>query len=513
MSKPLQPLIFQAPGFFGLNTQQAGLILPPGWASLLDNFVWDNLGRLAARNGTKKLHSSVITNTPDVRQCFEYIDASGSKLNIFAADNKIYSEVSGTLTDISTNIGSTMTLPTADSWQFANFNGWCVGFQDGHPCIILTSVSGQFIDSTGTQHDGDMVLSAWGRKWTVVNNTLYHSDLLIDDMTGGSSGNFDLAVYWPNGMDKAVALADFNGFLIVFGKNSIIVYQNPDDPTVMTIVEGVDGVGCIARDSVQIVGKEIIFLSNDGLKTLGRTIQEKSVPLGDISKNVRDDLLNLVAAEVPTNIKSVYNVTAGFYLLSLPVAGISYIFDLTTPNEDGSLKAGRWDFAPTAMNYTEGKRMHVAVTTGWLSHYTSFLDEKDSDGANGTKYTVDFEGVWNDFGQDLSPFNKILKRVSVLAAGSPSGAVIFKWATDYNQAFDKLTLTFDAAAVPSKYDGVSEYNNELYTYQAVGDFELVKGNISRQGQVLQVGLTAVINNAAFALQRITLLAKIGKLGL
>ena len=508
MSKPLIPLTYEAPGFFGLNTQQAGLILPPGWATLLENFIWDDVGRIASRKGSARVHATVITNTPDVRQTFEYINAAGSKLNIFAADNKIWKEVSGTLTDISGSI----TTPTADSWQFANFNGWCVGHQVGHPCIILTTVGGTFIDSTGTQHDGDMVLSAWGRKWTVLGNTLYHSDLLIDDMTGGSSGNFDLAQYWPNGMDTAVALADFNGFLIVFGKNAIIIYENPDDPTVMTIVEGIDGIGCIARDSVQIVGKEIMFLSNSGVRTLGRTIQEKSVPMGDVSKNVRDILVGLVASETATNIKSVYNVVDGFYLLSLPVAGISYVFDLKIPNEDGSLKAGRWDFAPTALNYTEAKKMHMAVTTGWVSHYTGFLDDKLSDGTVGNSYTLDFEGVWNDFGEEVAMFNKILKKVNMLAAGTPGGAVVFKWATDYNQGFNKLTLTFVDTSNPSRYDGVSTFNS-TYTYQSFGDFEKVRDNISKQGQVIKIGMTATTNDAKFALQRITLLAKLGRIGL
>ena len=509
MSDPLIPLTIEAPGFLGLNTQNEGSVLPPGWASVLDNFVYDDIGRLASRKGTKQINGTLITNSPTIRASHEYIDASGNKLNIFAADNKIWKEVSGTMTDIS----GTISTPTADNWQFANFNGWVVGHQASHVPIIMTSTTGSFANSGGTQHNGNMVLSAWGRKWTALANTLYYSDLLIDNfVTGGgsSAGSVDLASFWPNGMDEAVALADFNGFLIVFGKDSLIVYENPDDPTVMAIVEGVDGVGCIARDSVQIVGTEIMFLSNTGIRTLGRTIQEKSMPVSDISKNVRDALLSLVAGETLANIKSVFNSVDGFYLLSLPTAGTTYMFDLKFPNQDATLKVGRWNFAPTAMNYTQGLKLHMAVTAGYLSHYTEYLDERTSVGAGGNNYVVDFEGGWNDFGQEVAYFFKIPKRASLLAAGTPAGAVTFKWAVDYGSSFTERTLQFRSAG-PALW-GVATYNS-TDTYAAFGDFERLKTSLARTGQTIKVGLYATISQFKFSIQRLDILAKIGKIGI
>ncbi len=509
MSKPLQPLTIEAPGFFGLNSQNSGSVLPPGWASKLDNFIWDDVGRLASRQGSQKINGTIVPgSTPVIRSSFEYIDSSGSKLNIFATDDKIFKEVSGTMTDISGSI----TTPTADNWQFANFNGWVVGHQAAHDPCILTTNGGTFADSGGTQHKGTNVLSAYGRKWTTLDDTLYYSDLIIDNMTGGSSGNFNLSKFWPGGMDEPVALADFNGFLIVFGKDSMIIYENPDDPTVMTIVEGVDGVGCIARDSVQVVGKEILFLSNSGLRTLGRTVKEKSVPMGDVSKNVRDELLTNVAAETTlADITSVYNSKDGFYLLSLPTAGISYVFDLKFPNQDETLKVGRFDFAPTALSYSEGLVMWMGVTSGFLSKYTGYKDEVASDGTGGASYLSDFEGVWNDFGEQAAPLLKILKKVSILAAGTPGGTVNFKWAVDYSDAFTQLQLTFNETN-PATY-GVALYNTASDTYSAVGGFEKVKHALSRNGQVIKIGASVTISGAKFALQRIDLLAKLGKIGI
>ncbi|MHA2069285.1 MAG: hypothetical protein ACXABY_33410, partial [Candidatus Thorarchaeota archaeon] len=249
MSK-LFPLTIESPGFLGLNSQNAGAVLPVGWASVLENWVWDDVGRLASRKGSQQLNATVVTDSPTIRQAHEYIDASGNKLSIFSADNKIYKEVAGTMT----NISGAMTPATADNWQFVNFNGWCVGYQVGHEPILLETVGGTFIDAADfggpaakTMVNGTAALSAYGRVWTVLGNTLYHTDLLIHNYAGGTSGTFDLAKYWPNGMDEATAIADFNGFLVVFGKNSIIIYENPDDVSNMAIVEGIDGEGCIAR--------------------------------------------------------------------------------------------------------------------------------------------------------------------------------------------------------------------------------------------------------------------------
>jgi hypothetical protein len=507
MSKPLVPLTIEAPGFLGLNSQNSGSVLPVGWASKLENFVWDDVGRLASRKGTQQINATPITSSPTIRSSFEYIDENGTVLNIMACNNKIYKEVSGTMTDIS----GTITTPTGDDWQFVNFNGTVCGYQENHAPIVMTTIAGTFADASGTQYNGVAGLSAWGRLWTAVGNTLYYSDLLINNFTGGSAGNFDLGKYWPNGMDEPTALADFNGFLIVFGKNSLIVYENPDDPTVMTIVEGVDGLGCIARDSVQVVGKDLLFLSNTGIRSLGRTIQEKSMPIADVSKNVRDELVSLVAGENELQIKSVYNPKEGFYLLSLPVTGESYLFDLKFPNEDGSYKVGRWDIAPTAMHYAQNNIMWTAVTDGYLSKYIGYRDEDSSAGSGGTSYVIDMEGVWTDFGSEVGHLIKLLKKVTVLASGTPSGTIAFKWAVDYSASFKQLVLNF-AQQNPSRF-GVATYNTGGITYAAFGDFETIKSSISRSGQVIKIGLTSVIDGNKFAFQRVNLLAKIGKIGL
>lgn len=507
MPKPIVPLTVGAPGFFGLNTQRAGTVLPMGWATKADNLVFDDVGRLAARKGHQRLNATVVTNTPTIKAVHEYVDASGNTLNIFAADDKIWKEVSGTMTDIS----GTITTPTADNWQFVNFNGWCVGFQSGHAPIVLTTTGGTFADSGGTQYNGAMGLSAFGRLWTVSGSTLYYSDLLINNFTGGSSGSLDLAKVWPDGMDTAVALAEFNGYLIVFGKHSIIIYENADDILNMSLVEGVAGVGCPYRDSVQRVGNDLVFASNSGLRSLTRTLQQSTLPLTDLSQHVRDELVAALSAETAVEVTGCYSESEGFYVLALPTTGVSWVFDRRFTNEDGTWRATKWTYAPTAMHVALDNTFYLAAEDGYLSTYTGYNDAVPSSGTGGNTYTVDYEGVWNDFGEEVGQLIKIPKNVSMLAAGTPGGTVSFKWAYDYGATFNNVSMDFSGTE-PPRYGGNYTWGGN-YTYATSGDFQRIRNQLGSAGQVIKIGMTTTIDGFLFGIQRIDLLAKVGRIGL
>ena len=97
----------------------------------------------------------------------------------------------------------------------------------------------------------------------------------------------------------------------------------------------IEGVGCIARDSVQNTGTDLLFLSNSGVRSLSRVIQEKSTPIGDVSINVRDELSDIISSEPNDDIKSVYSEQNAFYLLSFPSSEAIYCFDMRGKLENG----------------------------------------------------------------------------------------------------------------------------------------------------------------------------------
>jgi len=436
MPKQLLALGITSPGGLGLNKQVSGGILPPGWATKAENIVFDDKGRFSARYGYQHINTTPVAT--QFKAIHEYVDAAGNTLIIGTADNKIYKQVGATLTDIS----GAITTPTANNWKFQNFNGKCVGFQDGHAPIEVATVSSNFADGSGTQYDGNDVLAAYGRLWTVYDNNLYYSDLLINSFAGGSSGSFDLASYWKGGMDEAVAIADFNGYLVVFGKRNIIVYDNPDDPTSsMSIVENISGIGCIARDSVQSTGEDLVFLSADGVRTLSRVIQEKSLPVGDISRNNKDHILSYALNEDADDIKSVHCKCGNFYLLSLPTSGKTFYFDFRQRLEDGSARTTEWELAPEAMYSTVDGALYFGITTGYISSYGGHLDAVLANGDDGDTYRIDYEGAWNDAGQEAASLLKIPKNLRYKILGGEGSTITIRWAFDYQETFTSYNVT------------------------------------------------------------------------
>lgn len=515
MPKNLVTARLSVPGSWGLNTQKEADILPAQWATVADNCIFDDSGRLAARQGTQNAFATAITGSPDVKSAFEYIDGSGSRLTIFAAGNAIYKLVGSTVTDIS----GTITTPTADNWKFVNFNGKCVGFQAGHAPIVLSTIAGSFADITlsGTQQPtsaANEVLSAFGRLWTLDGSDLKYSDALDETSWNGV---FDLSTVWLNGMDIGVAIAEFNGYLVIFGQQSVIVYSNPWSPTggggidtsVMELVENIGGVGCIARDSVQYIGSDILFLSSQGVRSLGRTIQEKSMPINTVSKNVNDDLIHFVLNETYADIKSTYSKQEGFYALSLPTADKTYYFDIRAPLPDGTYKATLWQTSFSSMLNTLDNTLYVG-TAGYLQTYTGYADDKASDGSGGTSYDVVFESGWNDLSEvnpQLAQLQKLPKTGSFLILGGAGQTASVKWAFDFVDDFSSFTVGIPAAGLfewGSMEWGIGEWSGGV-------SYHKVRAPLRRTGKVIKIGFQITVNGAEFALQYLDLLLKVGRI--
>jgi hypothetical protein len=94
-------------------------------------------------------------------------------------------------------------------------------------------------------------------------------------------------------------------------------------------------------------GTDFFFLDASGVRLLNRTIQEKSVPVGDVSKNVRDDLTYDVSRVTREDIRGVYSPEEAFYLLLLPrsedAGSKVYCFDTRQPLEMGAYRVTTWN--------------------------------------------------------------------------------------------------------------------------------------------------------------------------
>ena len=348
MAQPLRSIDLVAPAFKGVNSEDSPIAQDTSFAEIADNAIIDRQGRLASRKGNNVLTTNkTALGTDHIHNIHEFYDSAGNETIFSTGNNKIMSGTT-TLTDVTPG---SYTI-TANDWKIVNFNDKAYFFQRGFDPLVHDNSNGLRTftvangGATNATFKANEVLAAFGRLFIAGNATndtiIYWSDLLDGNaFTGGSSGNIDVSKAWPDGADKIVALAAHNDFLVVFGEHSIIVYSGADSPASMAINDTVSGVGCIDRKTVVSIGTDLLFLSDDGLRSLGRTIQEKSLPISDLSRNVKQELIGFLAAKT-SPASTVYSPENYFYLLALPDSNLVYCFDLRGRLENGSFRVTKW---------------------------------------------------------------------------------------------------------------------------------------------------------------------------
>jgi len=90
-----------------------------------------------------------------------------------------------------------------------------------------------------------------------------------------------------------VQFKPFRDDLFVFGSNSI-KKVSPDLTAGFVLDQVTANVGCIARDSVQEIGGDLIFLAPDGLRPVAGTSRIGDVELETISKSIQGRLLDII---------------------------------------------------------------------------------------------------------------------------------------------------------------------------------------------------------------------------
>lgn len=536
MAGQLQTSSIAAPGFYGLNLQESSITLSSGFALKAQNCVIDRYGRIGARRGWLALNA---TNTDlgsnPIESMIEVVDGGDNTL-ISAGNNKLFvgtTTLTQKLVRNADNSGNATYTISGNNWQMAampygdvnDFQPHAYLAQSAHPMLVWHELpvsggaahdhdSGTF----GFQQVGDVgtlpanhntasfapnaVLAAFGRVWVgnIVGDTqtVYFSDLLRGtDFTAGSAGYLNLQEVFPNG-DNIVAIAAHNGFLVIFGRNNIAIYNNPIDTSALALQDVIYNVGCIARDSVQNIGTDILFLSDAGVKSLARVIQEKSLPMNDISKNVRDDLMANVFSETDFGkIKSIYYDRDAIYLLSLPTTKFVYCFDTRGRLQDGAMRVTIWDnIEPKSFCVTQSKQLLI----GKPSYIGKYFGHSD----NGAVYRLQYYTNYFDF--DASTKLKILKKIGWVLIGGTNQSVAVKWGFDYTEGYQATTYILDTATV-YEYN-IGEYNIAEYSSGIVLDRFSV--NAGGNGTIMQLGLEADINGNPLSIQKIDVAVKAGK---
>jgi hypothetical protein len=526
MAQQLQSINLVAPAFKGINTEDSPLAQDPSFAEIADNAVIDKRGRIAARKG----HDVITTNkavlgTDSIRSIKEFKDDSGNT-KIFSVGNKKIISGTTTLVDESAAIISGGYSITSNNWKLIDFNDRIYFFQRGYEPLVYDNIS---LVNGGTNGSlkklstvngaagvsstmfGNEVVAAYGRLWTADftdnKSTVYWSDLLIGhDWSGGTSGSIDISKVWPDGYDEIVALAAHNNLLIIFGKHSIVVYEGAQSPASMALVDTVAGVGCVDRDTVQHTGTDVIFLSHSGLRSFGRTVREKSMPIGTLSKTITKDIINLTQNETDF-FRSTYSPEENFYLLTFVGQSTTFCFDVRAALEDGSLRVTRWPGSKfTSYERLSDSTVYIGTSDG-ISQYKGYSD-------NGVKYRFKYFSPSLTFGNPSRL--KILKKIKPTLVGANSATVFMKFAYDFGTSFS--TTEFTVGNQQPAFYNVNEFHGDDPGDESNPLSEFTGGELTNQrslnavgsGTTVVVGLESDINGFALSLQEINLLALMGK---
>jgi hypothetical protein len=514
MAAQLQSYSLSAPGFYGLNTEDSPLDLGAGFALVATNCILDQYGRIGARKGWSRVNSSSGNlGANDVGVIHELVQTDGTLTVLFAGNNKLFKlGTSNAVTELTYGGGGSAPTITASNWQTASLNGIAYFFQTGHDPLIYdpaisTTTYRRISEKSGyvaTVPQANIAISAFGRLW-VANTatdkvTVTFSDLIAGHVWGGgTSGNLDVSRVWPNGADEVMGLAAHNDFLFIFGKRQILVYSGASTPASLVLSDTIGSIGCIARDTIQSVGSDVIFLSDSGVRSLMRTIQEKSAPLRDLSKNVRFDLNSSLLGETLANLKSVYSEKEAFYLLVLPATFQVYCFDTKQSLQDGASRVTKWDsIAPTSLRSLRNGDLYIGKN-GYIGKYGTYLDDAN---------TYRFAYYTNNADLGNPNMISILKSVTAIVIGGSNQFLSINWGFDYSGAY-RAENVYIPSQTSYEY-GTAEYNIAEYTSGV--PIKTLTANASGSGKIVQTGYETTINGTSFSLQKIEIQAKDGKIG-
>jgi hypothetical protein len=479
----------------------------------------------------------------EVKGVFCYTTSGGVNETISWGDldgTSVVCKGEGTVTPLTVIDGGLgTTIPSVD-WSVAALADTVVFFSEGEePLIYDPGLNNGNIyrmnehpnkSAGSTVRQGSYVTSAFGRLWVVgggaTSTSISFSDLLSPlEFTTGLAGELDVASTFTYGGDEVVAVGAQAGYLIIFNRNSILIYADDDAFSTTfnftqntSLVETIQGVGVVSAKTVMNTGSDILFLSNSGVQSLGRLIQEKSQPLTDISKNIRDDLVAAYKNTTNTeNIKAVYSPADAFYLLMFTEDNTAWCFDTRSRMQDGTYKVTFWTTDHNGASYDPIGRRLIVAQSGGVGVYNGYSD-------NGAEYEMSYLSPFLDFG--IPSKLKLMKKVNLQLIGKAGQQLIVVASGDYSSIYNRFLSVLGDTLVSEYFltgtnpvpETAGQFGPQDSLAVGYAGSEYTDGiakeelniPIGASGEVLQIGFTATIVGAEFAVQKVETMVKVGR---
>jgi len=578
MAQALQQVSLNGMGFQGLNTELSPINSTPEFALVADNLVIDEVGRLGSREAFKDLVSAMqvgpdnfldITaihswygggldpypvlvylesqykpEVAEMKQDREWTDPLDIRINgpdptkphvYGVAYCKRYEMLQA---DIPDDVDTTK----LDTALFVNFKEELLLFSAGNPPLKYDGKGGftklsDMPDYTPPQDvndnviaaelNGDVACSAYGRLWVSGVNgdyqTIYYSSLLREDKwydpdldTGFNDGGYiNVQEYWPVETDYIVNIHAHNGFLLVFGRRSLLIYANADkgdpanDATGFGLQDAISNVGLVERDAVCNTGTDVLFVDDTGLRALGRVIQEKSNPISVASSNVKTDFIRAIgvekkSTELTSGIRLHYNPHRSLAVCLFRTTHTAYAFSTTRPSSSGGLMTTFWtDCHFNCMHAVEDDRTGAFWLGGKQSR--GLLEYKGYESQE--TYTAKFES--SVVKQTPANLQTVIPRSIVYLLHSQP-VLAECWALWGFGARMRYRRAFKLNVVGTTEYNVAQYGIDEYIG---GDKSVWRNKINTMGsgELMRVGLEVEINGWFIGLQDIAVNYSAGRM--
>ncbi len=516
---PVNPFPLIAPGFRGLNTELATSFGTgdPFWAVVLQNAVFDDNGRIALRKGWRDQTTTAITGTPDMWVLHEFLrddgtvtlitKTSGDEIHESTDDGATWSDISGAIST------------TSDDWVFVNLADKLYATAPGHKIWQYTG-TGTFTQITSSNVSNGVLLAAFGRLWAGrdASSVVDFSGLLDGtDWTTTSHGQFDTANAWTQGSDVVKGIAAFGATLLVFGGEQILMYVDGSgsilgvDPTQMYVVDTIEGSGLLHKNSIIKIGEgDVWYISEIGVQSIKRVVQEKTNPTTAVSANIRSLITSLNTAHIGSagGVRGLYSKNNNFALFIYPESNTVLMFDTKRELEDGAYRAAEW----TGLDFFGGLVRRngdilFGLTAGNIAKYDLYRD--DGTAGTPTKFDMIYASPWLDFGADLHNRIKIVKQFYVIIYGHQTLTATARWAFDFRPLEFSETFTNDSEVSGGEF-GAGEFGEDEFATGFRLRRQYVSGAGDGQFVKLWITLESTDVDALVAIQECGVYAKAGR---
>lgn len=545
MAQPQQNITLSAPGYFGLNLEDAPIDMDQRYCLQADNAVIDRFGRLGARKGFDPLLAGGSPDSAAKIESLGHVVDNGVR-RIIAGVSTAGGNFIWEIEDIETGapFATQLSLPAGYTMSTANvqiidFAGYGVIAGAGEVLILRDGLLSRLSDNGGfiaPQDDGGILVAApdwdtgtasYGRLWmsggTSGDETIYYSSLqnpfewydgkAVPDSNFNTGGVIDVFESWPIGKDRIVDIAGHNNMLVVFGRNSILVYGNPQgDPAAsggIYLADTIKNIGLIDKDATVSDGRDLLFMDDTGLRSLGRTIQEQSAAIGDLTRTVRTELTTeITKAVLIGGVELVYDPTESFVLIIMRNSNDVWVADTRMPMQDGSFRITRWPGAPLSCGLYDDRTEKLILGCSDKTPAVQYSGSTDFDTES---FNFKYQSPVLSFGDPVRA--KFVKQIDYLVvSGITESTATGTWQYVGIRPYEKNRYVTLAGGLASYYGPFSGY---LYNEAKYGEGEEVirsyKMNADGSGENVIIKFAAEVNNSICSLQQINIQALLGRI--